>query len=146
MSTTPAGVAYVVASLGCSILTGTFMAAHLPPVLQQPAVQGTLDRVGSAFAARTDDVFSSDAQPEPSLSDARCGQQTWSCDASIVEVTAGCRAEVRSRDSELADARRAAYFWQTSTYLGVAIGTRAYIWLSIVARGCRDACRTGAHQ
>ena len=136
MSTTPAVVAYVVASLGCSVLTGTFMAAHLPPVLQQPAVQGTLDRVGTAFAARAVDAFS-EAQPEPSYSDARCGPQSWSCDASISEATAVCRAEVRTRDSELAEARRAAYFWQTSTYIGIVIGTGSYIWLAMAARGRR---------
>lgn len=137
MSTTPAVIAYVVASLGCSVLTGTFMAAHLPPVMQQPAIQGTLDRVGSAFAARVVDVLS-EAQPEPWDTESICGRCECSCAADIEVAITSCRSEVRTRDTELAEAKRGEWFWQCSTYSAIAVTTCYYMWMAYVSRGRRS--------
>lgn len=98
MSSAPAVAAYVVASLACSAITGSYFAgvANIGNVVQQPAVRAALDRASVALAERAVDSawhgvdrdrereFYA-AQPEPAMPESSCEPE---------EIEAECKCEL----------------------------------------------------
>ena len=123
MSSAPSVAAYVIASLACSAITGTFMAGHLPPVVKQPAVQATLDRVGSALASRAVNA----AMPQPDLIHSESSRGAAACDCRG-DVDMAVVAVVEPYRLLLDRAQNEVLQWQCGTFVSIVVGVASWVW------------------
>ena len=165
MSSAPAVAAYVVASLACSAITGSYFAgvANIGNVVQQPAVRAALDRASVALAERAVDSAVGHrerefyaAQPEPAMPESSCEPEEieaeCKCELAVQAANIECSASadlallaassvhqetVERLERALSLAHYEVWQWQAGTLAAIFVGLANWVWGVLSSRKLR---------